>query len=220
MASQSPAYEVGTPPSRHGVACKVGQVAKVKKHLDPCWQLPDSPGFPAMSHRMRYCLLFRINRFTNPTLPGQTGKPTPETTGLKTFSGEGGGRRRLPDPSLSHGSIAALRWLWAMCAAHGAGLCPLATAPPLCLQGNSSETQEMNSHFPLPLLFQNSAAFLEESKQNKCDRLKNYWKTCSEHFEGLCWADDRRGQPALCPEGGGAVLRSGPWTGPLKQVCT
>lgn len=47
----------------------------------------------------------------------------------------------------------------------------------LCLWRNVSKTQEMNSlFFPLPLLFQNSAAFLEESKQNKCDYLKNYWK--------------------------------------------
>lgn len=40
----------------------------------------------------------------------------------------------------------------------------------------------MNSHFScLPLLFQNSAAFLEESKQNKCGYVKNYWKPRCEH---------------------------------------
>lgn len=115
LASQSPAYEVGTPPSRCGVVCKVGQTVKAKKHPDPCWQLPDSPGSPAMSHRMCFCLLFQVNGFTNPTLAGQRGRPTLETTGLKTFSGERGGERSLPDPlavsRLNRGPAVAVRSL-------------------------------------------------------------------------------------------------------------
>lgn len=68
---------------------------------------------------------------------------------------------------------------------------------------------------PLPLLFQNSAAFLEESKQNKCDCLKNYWKTgVLNTLIWLCWADVTiislcsprgRGRGTVRPEGGGAA---------------
>lgn len=157
LASQSPAYEVGTLPSRRGVVCKVGQIAKVKKHLDPCWQLPDSPGSPAMSHQMCFCLLFQVNGFPNPTLAGQRGRPTPETTGLKTFSGEGGGERSLPDPlavsRLDGGPAAAVRSLrgtnWASfhVRARKRAL-PSGHSSSTLSAGSSSETQEMNSHSP------------------------------------------------------------------------
>lgn len=65
--------------------------------------------------------------------------------------------------------------------------------------------------FSLPLLFQNSAAFLEESKQNKCDCLKNYWKTRSEHssFEWLSWAEDASPAASFSPHPEGVSVGKG-----------